>query len=357
MLRATNVPMKWDNYDDRATWAGRKYPFPDIAPVDRNPVNYQVEVFGEPVNSAYLYRVDVTEVPTAVCKRIINMNPTAVDLIKVGAAAQPGASGAMATAADCENANEITDMSFYFIPNFGGENPVPGPVPEVCDPACGDDECCNNGVCEACENPEPVICDESKKTSPCDECVDGVWVYPCIEKCQVCDEESKECKVEADPGCSAPKVALTDEEGCFTGGCGCPNGTDTLTGACCTGTAPESCPICKSPEIVNGCYTGECIADESLTYDLWGEETSCGEDICVCVERQLYYCSTGKASFTICCDPKDPECSSLDCKPNTAWKKMDKTGQGCSIVETTEDFSNRDIEDGTEGSEDNGTGE
>ena len=83
MLRATNVPMKWENYMEEVD--PYEFKFPDLGSyATNNAVGYTVKTYAEPVDSAYLYRVVVSDVPSEVCKRIINMNPTDVDLIKVG---------------------------------------------------------------------------------------------------------------------------------------------------------------------------------------------------------------------------------------------------------------------------------
>ena len=84
MLRATNVPMKYENYLERYD---EEYSFPELKKI--NSMGYGVEVWAGPESAMdkYAYRVDVANVPKGVCSRIINMNPTEVDFIKVGAAA------------------------------------------------------------------------------------------------------------------------------------------------------------------------------------------------------------------------------------------------------------------------------
>ena len=82
MLRATNVPMKWENYTAQAK--DYEFTFNDLgAYKDKNGVGYGVVVKSEGPNSAsgYAFRVEVSGVPSEVCKRIHNMNPTSVDEI------------------------------------------------------------------------------------------------------------------------------------------------------------------------------------------------------------------------------------------------------------------------------------
>ena len=80
MLRGSNVPMMWETYNTANRPA--EYTFVDLG--NTNPVSYAVETKSEPVGQAFLYRVVVSDVPEAVCKRIISMQPTDIDLIMVG---------------------------------------------------------------------------------------------------------------------------------------------------------------------------------------------------------------------------------------------------------------------------------
>ena len=99
MLRATNVPMMWEDYLEKED--GYVYDFIDLG--ETNPIGYGVETIAENnENSPYAYRVVVSNVPVAVCKRIISMEPTNIDFIKVGAEAQPNPSGGYAVKTDCE---------------------------------------------------------------------------------------------------------------------------------------------------------------------------------------------------------------------------------------------------------------
>ena len=104
MLRAPNVPMKWDDYATKTK--DYVFGFNDMGAYKaNNPVGYPVAVKAEGPNSAsgYAFRVEVSGVPSEVCKRINNMNPTAVDEI------EPIASGCGTSTAD---------MTFYFDENF-----------------------------------------------------------------------------------------------------------------------------------------------------------------------------------------------------------------------------------------------
>ena len=105
MLRATNVPMKWDDYLAKAK--DYEFTFNDLgAYKTMNGVGYTVKTYSEGPNSAsgYAFRVEVSDVPSEVCKRIHNMNPTAVDEIKPDIE-------------DCLNESQngvVNPMIFYF---------------------------------------------------------------------------------------------------------------------------------------------------------------------------------------------------------------------------------------------------
>ena len=81
-----------------------------------NPLNYPVIIEGEPPESAYVFRVDVMDVPSEVCERIISKMPKSIDLIKVGKDALPNpSSDESSNAFDCYlDRSILTDMSFYF---------------------------------------------------------------------------------------------------------------------------------------------------------------------------------------------------------------------------------------------------
>ena len=64
MLRATNVPMV---YEDYLGIFGQEYTFAELKKI--NPVGYSVEVYAGPESAMdkYAYRVDVSNVPKGVC--------------------------------------------------------------------------------------------------------------------------------------------------------------------------------------------------------------------------------------------------------------------------------------------------
>ena len=146
MLRAANVPMMYDNYLDIVN-PEHEYIFADLG--GRNPVGYDVDTFAEDEMSDYVYRVVVKEVPKEVCKRLISMNPTDISLIKVGDSYDyDPADTTPAQEKDCNQ--ETNRMVFYFDDRFGGQI---GPI-TACesDDDCVEGFCCENNMCEYCEN-------------------------------------------------------------------------------------------------------------------------------------------------------------------------------------------------------------
>ena len=105
--------MKWEDYQSKAT--DFEFTFEDMgAYKDHNAIGYGVEVLSEGPNSAsgYAFRVEVSDVPSEVCKRINNMKPTSVDAIEPniwGCATESGA---------------VNPMIFYFDENFKNMPPI-----------------------------------------------------------------------------------------------------------------------------------------------------------------------------------------------------------------------------------------
>ena len=107
MLRATNVPMIWENFQENRD--GREYVFNELSTF--NPIDYPVHVFAETEPSIFTFRVVVSNVPDTVCKRIIEMDPEDISFISVEyiSANPPGES---ATKESCKDL--LNNMAFYF---------------------------------------------------------------------------------------------------------------------------------------------------------------------------------------------------------------------------------------------------
>jgi len=221
--------------------------------------------------SGYAFRVEVSGVPSEVCKRINNMNPQAVDKI------EPALSG-------CGD-SVLDKMIFYFDENFGNnlngstdENEPGNDDTENNDStqaggnsgSAGSNECSPScGVCDECVN---GVCQPKVAEPPCGDCEtpdmdnNGCYLGTCSNTCTDCEScQNGRCQLtEPDPGCTAPKIAEKNAKGCFTGECICPANTPTeCTGECeVLEQDAVGCNVCvdKSIQI----QTGECC-DSGLT--------------------------------------------------------------------------------------------
>lgn len=435
MLRATNVPMKWDDYASKTK--NFEFAFNDMgAYKTNNPVGYPVKVYAEGPNSAsgYAFRVEVDGVPSEVCKRINNMNPSAVDKI------EPLASG-------CGDAT--ADMIFYFDEDFKCVGPDCGSSSSSsssssgsssssssssgggCSLECNECETCEGSTCVPKE--ENTACSNDGKCNGNGHCCQNIKTEAeCTSECKLLTTDTNGCAVCSDSDCFEPRVCnngscecpegtpsgaddatcecptptlpegangegcyeLKDEDaddcneyvfkcgdlGCKTDGSACcpeltlPEGatsdacytaTDTDSdgcndtyvlncgdlgcksdySACCTTPAATDCGNCQKPEVgSDGCYTGGCRActeEENCTYEFGttGKDSTetailkCFEDYCFCTEMDLFYCSSGQAAYTICCNPNAaPGCSGLGCQPKDFWMNLDASDECINTV-------------------------
>ena len=345
MLRATNVPMKWEDYASKEK--NFKFEFNDMGSYKTsNGVGYTVETYSEGPNSAsgYAFRVEVSGVPSEVCKRIHNMNPTAVDAI------EPAIS-------NCGSAT--TDMIFYFDEDFKG-----GPISSSsgagssgsggglsggggCSPECGANYECVDGSCQ-CKNEEPFC--EACETPDVDG--NGCYLGTCSNTCTVCEScQNGKCQLkQPNPGCTSPKVAETDVNGCFTGNCLCPESTPTectgscevleqdaagcnvcvdktiqiQSGECCDEGLVSCCPLngntcqCNEPEcpqVSNSCSSGNCVEVEPTTVcgkqcpggfvDLNDPNLDC-DIISMFTGNHYYKCGEYGDTLRCCCEATAP---------------------------------------------------
>ena len=193
MLRATNVPMTWNDY---ASLYDYKYIFPELIPNDVNSVGYAVETWAEPIDSDFAYRVEVKGMPYEVCRHIISMKPTDIALYKAGA--ELDRTGADSVQSDC--GHNTVNMYFFFTGEFSDEEPL-----------CTSEnytqtkECCEafgsewfKGACLApcgeCEvrNPSSGVCAYSPNLNKecCEKTSPNYWANG---TCCKSEEQSKEC--------------------------------------------------------------------------------------------------------------------------------------------------------------------
>ena len=263
MLRATNVPMKWENYQN---FNGNEFEFPDLGPYAiQNPVGYTVHTYPETTNPRYAFRVEVSNVPSEVCKRIHNMNPTAVDEI-------------VPASANCEVESGILDkMTFYFDENFKGVGPIPGPDPDPDNPIPPNppaEECeltaenCTGSTPDFDENNCKCVC-----LDPAPDCGDN-------ECCKLTGEADRCGRPTANIGDLVDYYTLNDE-GCLvkhTDGCEFTN-------------YPVPTESCASPKSCNA--NAKCVCPTDKPYDYDGDCRVCPEG------------TPGGADETTCACPAD----------------------------------------------------
>jgi len=276
MLRASNVPMVYETYNTPNR--PDEYNFVDLG--NKNSINYAVETKSEPDGYAFLYRVVVSDVPEAVCKRIISMKPTDIDLIMVGTNASyfennhPDSNTENASERDCIEENKT--MAFYFGECDNCNNP---PVPD----ACTKDTECASGCCVA------GYCQEAPTYPACYTCLGHEWVKICDKTCQRCTEnvcvdvtaEDLNCKGQAGHPdydenkceCANPIRGADGELVC--GPTYCPEGTTCMPlGTCCEN------------EKVYGSENSKKCCDGDV-YEPWEGASDYGESVC-CDDGVVY---------------------------------------------------------------------
>ncbi len=269
MLRASNVPMKWENY---LTIYDKKYEFPELT--DKNSVGYGVEVFAEPEQSYFAYRVEVTGMPNEVCRRIISMEPTDVSLYTAFVAGeQPAGLGRdkteNAAATDCGKSE--SNMYFFFdeaqVELFECSCPLLGEQPE------GYEKC--------------------KYSHPCK---DGTVLEECEQWCFSCDENHITCQTGDKEWCCPDTQQCGTEVGACILNC-----DEEQEKKCSDGQGNEWC----CPDFVEcGYNVGECICSEQCKGNTC--TTSCcdvAEDYTVCTGTEFEQICSGELRSTDCGGP------------------------------------------------------
>ena len=279
MLRATNVPMVWNDY---ANLYDYKYIFPELIPNDVNPVGYAVETWAEPIDSDFVYRVEVKDMPYEVCRHIISMKPTDIALYKAGD--EIDRTGVDSSQNDC--GRNTINMYFFFTGEFSDEE-------HLCTRAnyTESKECCEafgsewvkgacRAPCEECEmrNPSSGVCayNPSLNKECCEKTSPNYWANgTCCER----EEQSKECCLFAarewsgSTCCAANQVVEGDQ---------CQNKA-TCTSCQDYNAATNTC--------TNHVRTSECCLDEGR---LWSGSTCCTAGYIIIGNNCAYCCSAGK---------------------------------------------------------------
>ena len=271
MLRATNVPMMWNDY---ASLYDYKYIFPELIPNDVNPVGYAVETWAEPIDSDFTYRVEVKDMPYEVCRHIISMKPTDIALYKAGA--ELDRTGIDSSQSDC--GRNTINMYFFFTGEFSDEAPLCTrenytQTKECCE-AFGSEwfkgACCT--PCAECEmrNPSSGVCAYNPSLSKecCEKTSPNYWAN---DTCCESEEQSEECCLFAarewsgSTCCAAGQIVVGGEcqnpatcSACQDYNASTNTCTDHVkTSACCTaaGRLWSGSTCCTAGQVVVG---GEC---------------------------------------------------------------------------------------------------
>ena len=260
MLRATNVPMVWNDY---ANLYDYKYIFPELIPNDVNPVGYAVETWAEPIDSDFVYRVEVKDMPYEVCRHIISMKPTDIALYKAGD--EIDRTGVDSSQNDC--GRNTINMYFFFTGEFSDEE-------HLCTRAnyTESKECCEafgsewvkgacRAPCEECEmrNPSSGVCayNPSLNKECCEKTSPNYWANgTCCER----EEQSKEC------------CLFAGRE--WSGSTCCAAGQVVVGGECQT---PTTCSACQDYNAATNTCTDHVRTSECCTAAgrLWSGSTCC----------------------------------------------------------------------------------
>ena len=260
MLRATNVPMVWNDY---ASLYDYKYIFPELIPNDVNPVGYAVETWAEPIDSDFFYRVEVKDMPYEVCRHIISMKPTDIALYKAGD--EIDRTGVDSSQNDC--GRDTINMYFFFTGEFSDEE-------RLCTRAnyTESKECCEafgsewvkgacRAPCEECEmrNPSSGVCayNPSLNKECCEKTSPNYWANgTCCER----EEQSKEC------------CLFAARE--WSGSTCCTAGQVVVGGECQT---PTTCSACQDYNAATNTCTNHVRTSECCTAAgrLWSGSTCC----------------------------------------------------------------------------------
>ena len=279
MLRATNVPMVWNDY---ASLYDYKYIFPELIPNDVNPVGYAVETWAEPIDSDFVYRVEVKDMPYEVCRHIISMKPTDIALYKAGD--EIDRTGVDSIQTDC--GRNTINMYFFFTGEFSDEE-------RLCTRAnyTQNKECCEafgsewvkgacRAPCEECEmrNPSSGVCayNPSLNKECCEKTSPNYWANgTCCER----EEQSKEC------------CLFAARE--WSGSTCCAAGQVVVGGEC---QRPITCSACQDYNAATNTCTDHvrtsacCTAAERL----WSGSTCCAAGLILIGNNCATCCSAGK---------------------------------------------------------------
>ena len=128
MLRASNVPMTWTKYQKFAPDHEFNYPELGVEEGKISTMGYRLNTL-KTEEYGYTYKVEAPSVPVEVCRRILRLEPTDIDELRVGSGKDVYSRGAWDLCNQTES--DTVEMNFYF------------------EKACVTDENCS--ACQSCE--------------------------------------------------------------------------------------------------------------------------------------------------------------------------------------------------------------
>ena len=138
---------------------------------------------GKGAQNGYAFRIEVSNVPSDVCKRIHDMNPSVVDKIEPASTnCGDGVVNLMTFYFDGDFSSVSTGSSGSGSSSSGEEN-----TSDLCDEGCGEGQYCEEGTCKDCSTIENCATyTTTRGKCECTECIDGYAL----------DATTGECKVE-----------------------------------------------------------------------------------------------------------------------------------------------------------------
>lgn len=325
MLRAANVPMTDEEYETRPT--GHSFHFPDLGVYSS--MGYEMETVKN-ADYGYVYRVDIPRLPARVCRKILQLEPTDIDEIRVGENQEVYRRGQW----NICGTGEETSMSFYF------ERRCTSTA------QCGICQECQNGFCrvnyalagcgvaDQCTQDddcsEGSCCESGRCTTNCGS--DEVCNPPC-DSCHVCNEDLRQCqpKTCAITSCPTDETPVSkDTCGCITdcrkcseppvcGECqtsgtddnGCATCFEKSCGTCASdqeakGTDKCGCPVCQSVDCPDPGSQGACQTAENYTYNGLTCVRFVSAECQPCADNQVQI-DTNSCGCPVCQDNTCPE--------------------------------------------------
>ena len=164
MLRASNVPMTWTKYQEFAPEHEFNYPELGVEEGKISTMGYRLNTL-KTEEYGYTYKVEAPSVPVEVCRRILRLEPTDIDELRVGRGKNVYSRGSWDLCNQTES--DTVEMNFYF------EKAC------VTDENCSGCQSCEKGFCKA--NYNLPNCGKGPNTSSSEQCECPEYTKPCSD--------------------------------------------------------------------------------------------------------------------------------------------------------------------------------